>query len=265
MQKNKPKIVFLDIETLMIPKETLKRIPSYGAYPGRGFNGTVSSVLCFGYKIKGEKDAKIINAWDFSTFKKDVNDDSQVCKAIWEVLKDTDAIVTQNGKRFDVPVINTRMAKHGLPAIPKTIKHLDTKNVFKANYSAYDNKLDTIADTFGCELKMENGGWDLWMSMYNRDKKAMKLMSEYCKQDVRVTEQVFIKMLPVMKGLPNYNLFTDDNKRVCPSCGSSKLHIKDTRRLNGGLFQRYSCQDCGSVSRDTKPIEKRKVGLVQDA
>lgn len=263
--KNKPKIVFLDIETLMIPEETLARIPSYGAYPGRGFNGTVSSVLCFGYKIKGEKEAKIINAWDFPAFQKDVNNDKAVCLAIWKVLKDADAIVTQNGKRFDIPVINTRMAKWGLPAIPKTIKHMDTKNIFKSNYAAYDNKLDTIAETFGCETKLENGGWSLWMAMYKRDKKSMALMAKYCKQDVNVTEQVFNKMLPVMRGLPNYNLFTDDLKRVCPQCGSSKLHIKDTRTLTAGVFQRYTCQDCGSTSRDTKPLEKRKVRLVQDA
>lgn len=260
----KPKIVFLDIETLMIPKETLKRIPSYGAYPGRGFNGTVSSILCFGYKFRGDKQVKCLNAWDYKGFQKDPNDDKELCKAIYEILKDADGFCTQNGRRFDLPVINTRLAKHGLPAISKTIPHIDTKNVFKANYSAYDNKLNTIAETFGCETKLENGGWDLWMDMYENKQKSKDLMQKYCKQDVNVLEQVFNKMLPVMKGLPNYNLFTTSSARVCPNCGSSKLHIRDTRQLKTGLYQRYSCQSCGTTSRDTTPIKKKKIDLVSD-
>jgi len=261
---SKPKVVFLDIETLMIPKETLERIPSYGMYPGRGFNGTVSSILCFGYKIRGEKSIKIINAWDFKSFKKDVNDDKEICKAIYEVLKDADAVVTQNGKKFDIPVINTRLAKHGLPPVPKNLPHIDTRNVFRANYAAYDNKLDTIAKTFGCDTKIENGGWQLWMDMYEKKKKSMDLMSKYCKQDVNVLEQVFNKLLPCIKGLPNYNLFTTDEKPVCPNCGSQKMHVKDKRTLRTGVFQRYTCQSCGAVNRDRKPITKITPSIVKD-
>lgn len=261
---SKPKIVFFDIETLMIPKETLARIPSYGAYPGRGFNGTVSSILCFGYKIRGEKQVQILNVWDYPGFKKDPNNDKGICKDIYNLLKDADGFVTQNGKSFDLKVINTRLAKHGLPALPKSIAHIDTKNVFKANYAAYDNKLNTIAETLGCETKLENGGWQLWMDMYENKESSKRLMAKYCKQDVNVTEQVFNKMLPLIKGLPNYNLFTSSSQRVCPNCGSKKLHIHGTKRTASGLFQRYQCQSCGSVSRDTKPIFKEKPQIVKD-
>jgi DNA polymerase elongation subunit (family B) len=259
-----PKIVFFDIETLMIPKETLARIPSYGAYPGRGFNGTVSSILCFGYKIRGEKQVNILNAWDYPGFKKDPNDDKHICKAIYNLLKDADGFVTQNGKSFDLKVINTRLAKHGLPALPKSIAHIDTKNVFKANYAAYDNKLNTIAETLGCETKLENGGWQLWMDMYENKESSKRLMSKYCKQDVNVTEQVFNKMLPLINGLPNYNLFTDDRTRVCPNCGSKKLHIHSIKTLKTGKFQRYQCQSCGSISRETTPLVKTKPEIVKD-
>lgn len=258
----KPKIVFLDIETLMIPDETLARIPSYGAYPGRGFNGTVSSVLCFGYKIQGQK-VDCINAWDYPGFAKNPNNDKQVCLEIQKILKDADVIVTQNGKRFDIPVINTRMAKYGLPAISKTIKHIDTKNVFKANYSAYDNKLNTIAETFGCETKLENGGWQLWMDMYKNKPASKKLMERYCKQDVLVTEQVFNAMLPVITTLPNYN--RQETDMVCSNCGSDHLHKHDTRTIKTGTFQRYICRDCGSVSRSTKALVKFKPTIVKDA
>lgn len=265
MKQHKPKIVFLDIETLMIPEETLSRIPSYGAYPGRGFNGTVSSILCFGYKIKGEKTTKCINAWDYKGFAGNPNNDKELCKAIAEILKDADAIVTQNGKRFDIPVINTRMAKHGLPAISKNIPHIDTKVVFKSNYAAYDNKLDTIAKTFGCETKLENGGWGLWMDMYKNKPSSKRLMERYCKQDVNVLEQVFDKLLPVMKGLPNYNLFVNNiNTPVCPNCGNKKLHRHDTRTTRTGIYQRYLCKSCGTVSKDAKPLTKLKPLVVKD-
>lgn len=260
MRKNK--IMFLDIETLMIPEETLSRIPSYGAYPGRGFNGTVSSILCFGYKFQGDKTVKCVNAWNYPEFKKNPNNDEGVCKEIARLMKDVDVIVTQNGKKFDVPVINTRLAKYGLAPITKSIKHIDTKNVFKANYAAYDNKLDTIAKTFGCETKLENGGWQLWMDMYKNKESSKRLMEKYCKQDVNVLEQVFNKLMPVIKGLPNQNRNIDDES--CPKCGSEDLIKDGSKRLSNGIYQLYRCKSCGSKSRAVKPFEKIKPGLVEE-
>jgi DNA polymerase elongation subunit (family B)/rubredoxin len=245
---------------LMIPKETLSRIPSYGAYPGRGFNGTVASILCFGYKIQGEKQVNCINAWDYPGFKKNPNNDKELCKAIHKIVKDADVIVTQNGIKFDVPFINTRFAKYDIPAIPKTIKHIDTRNVFRANYAAYDNKLDTIAKTFGCETKLDNGGWQLWMDMYENKEASKKLMSKYCKQDVNVLEQVFNKMLPLIKGLPNRNRSESDH--VCPNCGSKDLVNDGFKTLSTGRYQRYQCKSCGTKSRDKKPTTKFKPNLV---
>lgn len=258
-----PKIVFLDIETLMIPEETLARIPSYGAYPGRGFNGTVSSILCFGYKIN-DGPVKIINNWDYKGWKKNVNDDKDICKDIINILDGADAIVTQNGKKFDIPVINARLAKHGMPLISKKIKHIDTRNVFRANVSAYDNKLDTIAKTFNCETKLENGGWQLWMDMYKNIKKSKDLMAKYCKQDVNVLHQVYIKMLPLINEIPNYNAFSDGSKRVCSNCGDSRLHAHGDLVTKVGKFKRYRCQSCGTANKEVKPYKKFKIELVKD-
>lgn len=257
----KSKILFLDIESLMIPEETLKRIPSYGAYPGRGFNGTVSSILCFGYKFQGDKAVSCVNAWDFKGFKSNPNNDEGVCKFISNLMKDVDVIVTQNGKRFDIPVINTRLAKYGLPPITKSIKHIDTKKVFKSNYAAYDNKLDTIANTFGCETKLENGGWNLWMDMYKNKESSKRLMEKYCKQDVNVLEQVFNKLMPVIKGLPN---LSTEGLISCPKCGSKKLQKDGMKNLKTGTYQRYQCVSCGSKSRDAKPLVKFKPSLVEE-
>jgi len=139
----KPKIVHFDLETMPIPIEVYKRIPSFGAWPGRGFSADIQSIICFGYKIEGEANARCLNAWDFGTWEHDRHDDYELIRAAYDILEDADEIVTHNGKGFDVKMLDGRLAKHGLPALPK-IHHIDTKQVVK-KLKLYSKRLNDVA------------------------------------------------------------------------------------------------------------------------
>ena len=255
MKKKKPKIVLWDLETLMNMDEIAKIFPSIGAYPGRTMKASITTIICFGYKELGDKKSKCVSAWDFpELWAKDMNNDKEVVKAAYEVLKDADGIVTHNGARFDLKFLNTRLMYHGLPPLAK-IPHIDTVLAARSNLLLYSNRLNDVSKFFKCESKMENGGWQLWVDVLAGKKKAMKTMSQYCKQDVEVLEQVFLKLRPVIKNIPNYNLFRDsDDTMHCPSCGSSRMQKHGFRNSKTAKLQRYRCLDCGSTSTAQKGL-----------
>lgn len=244
MSASKPNIILWDLETMSDLQQVFRRIPSIGNWPGRTLKGDMMSILCFGYKVLGEDKTHCVNSWDFGG---DINDDSALVHYIYETLKEADCIVTHNGKKFDVKVLNTRLAKYGLPALPK-VHHADTMVIARRALSLYSNRLDDVAGFLGVEGKLENGGWDLWVKVHNGDKQAMKLMVDYCKQDVNCLEQVFLKLRQYAKPteVPNYNMF-NEGATVCPTCGSDSIEKHGTRATTTRLIQRYRCRSCGAT------------------
>ena len=246
MQKSKkPNIILWDLETMPDMDRVMEVLTSYGNWPGRGFNGVTSSIICFGYKRLEDKKASCINAWDYKGWKNNVNDDKQLCIAAYNILKDADEIVTHNGKSFDVRILNTRLMYHGLPPLPK-IMHTDTK-VVAGKLSFYSKRLGDVSKFFKGKGKLENGGWDLWCKTRKRDKKAMKLMDAYCKQDVMALQEVYTALLPVMStGKMDHNVFHNGEKVVCPNCGSPKMVGNGTRTTKKEIRKRYRCTNCNT-------------------
>jgi hypothetical protein len=252
--RSEPRIILWDLETLPDLREVMKVIPNIGAYPGLTLKATINSIICFGYKVWGEKKTHCVNAWDFKNWKKDVNDDSEMVKVAYEILKDADAIVTHNGKRFDLKFLQTRLLKYDLPPLPKII-HIDTCSESKKNLLMFNNRLNTLAKFMTSEEKLENGGWDLWVKVMQRDVKSMELMTKYCKQDVETLGAVFKKLLPMVNGLPNYGMFSSHDKECCPNCGSTRIIGNGQRVTKTAIMKRFVCKDCGTSM--SKLSEKR--------
>lgn len=261
--RKEPNIILWDLETLKYKNISNKHWFGISAYPGLTLKATYNSIICAGWKRLGERKVNCINAWDFpKRWNKDINDDYEVVKAIREVLINADGIVTHNGLRFDFKFLQSRLTHHGLPPLPK-IPHIDTCRVAKSNLYLFNNRLNTVAEHLGCHLKMENGGAELWDKVADRQKTAMKTMTAYCKQDVRVLEEVFLKLRAFSNLIPNYNLFTGKELKdsfVCPNCGSENVHKNGTRPSKTKLYQRYICTDCATSFRtDAKDLKPRSI------
>lgn len=240
-----PKIIIWDLETLSNLTEVMKFMPRMYEYCT--LRASLSTIICFGYKQLGWKNSKCINAWDFPNWQKDVNDDYEICSAAYDILKDADAIVTHNGKNFDYKFLNARLVYHGLPTLPR-MPHVDTCQVSRKKLFLASNRLNDLAKFLSVEQKLDNGGWDLWVKVLNRDKPSMDLMTRYCKQDVQVLEKVFLRLRGVCDDLPNHNLFKKDQKR-CPKCGASRIKKHGKYLTKTKSYQRYLCMPCGSTFR----------------
>lgn len=248
-----PKIILFDIETIPDFKEAMKVWCGLSNYYGQTMKATITTVICVGWKEVGSKRTHCVNAWDFPEWEKDINDDKRVCEKIHEILKDADAVVTHNGKRFDWKHLQTRFMVHGLPPLPN-IPHIDTCLVARKNLLSFNNKLGYLGEWLVGDNKLENGGWELWVKVSKRVKSAQKLMTKYCKQDVDLLEKVFIKLRPFIKNLPNKNLFRTEKQMehdelLCPSCGSSDLIRNGWHYTKTGSYQRLMCKSCNSYSR----------------
>lgn len=255
----KPKVVVFDIETLPNPRLVMERLPSIGNWPGRTLKGELSSILTFGYKINDQK-AKTINAWEFPNWEFDRWDDSIMCEAITEILIDADEIAGHNSKRFDIKVIETRMKKHKMPRLPK-ISHVDTLTAAK-NLSLYSNRLDDVAKFLDVDGKLKNGGWPLWVKfMFGEDKaKDRKMMSDYCKQDVEATAQVYKELRPWHGNHSAHkSAIMGSEEKACRICLSESLKSYGLRHKNGQACQRLQCNDCGTWSYRAK---KGKIKLL---
>jgi len=257
-----PKIVFFDIETLPNMDEAIKVWCQLSNYPGQTMKATITSIICVGYKVLGEKRTHCINAWDYPEWETDVNNDKKVCEEIYNVLKDADAVVTHNGVRFDWKHLQTRLMVNGLPTLSK-IKHIDTCLVARRNLLSFNNRLGYLGEWLVGDSKLENGGWELWVKVNKRVKSACKLMTKYCKQDVILLEKVFEKLRPFIKNLPNRNLYRSTHKMingeyVCPTCGSPNIKRNGWCYTQTLKYQRILCLHCGSSSRgDSKDRNPR--------
>lgn len=256
---SKHRIVLFDLETLPDVNEVIKVWPSLSDYPGKTLKATITSIICAGYKVFGSgRKTKVLNAWDYAEWKKDVNDDRKLVKAIRDVLVGADAVVTHNGKKFDWKYLQTRIIKHGLDPLPR-IAHIDTCELAKRHMYSFNNRLGYLGEQFVSDRKLDNGGWNLWVDVFNRCPKAQKKMSLYCKQDVDLLEKLFLKLRPFALNLPNQAI-TSGNDHTCPTCGSYNVIKQGTRLTKTKEYHRYQCNECGSWSRsDAKDRNLRSI------
>lgn len=244
--------IYWDLETLPDPRQVYKRLPSIGQWPGRTFKGELHSIISFGYRINDEP-SQCINVWDGQGDDYDRSNDSALVFQAYEILSQADEIVTHNGKRFDVKVMNTRLARYGMPPLPNT-KHVDTKVVAKNGLSLYSNSLADVAKFFGVSDKMHwESKWDTWVRFaFGQDTRAdRKIMDKYCKQDVDTMAEVYDKLKPYMRGSAANRGVFKPGEVTCPTCGSEKVFANGRRTTTTQVQQRFMCGDCGSSSFKT--------------
>lgn len=258
-----PVIVTLDIETAPLIASTFSLWPKSGI----GVDNLIEDwwIICASWKYLDKKTVHGISVLnDKDRFKEDFTDDYAVVQKLHEVLSNCDFVVGHNISRFDLPRINTRFIKHGLPPVPKT-KIIDTYKIAKREFNFTSNRLDYIAKFLGVGAKKENPK-GLWQRVLQGNKKAVRDMLAYNKQDVVINEKVYLA-LRSFDNSTNMSNYVDDRslgkKLLCPKCGSNHIKKQGLRVLASGKFQQYQCLDCGGWSRGKNNLRaKEHTGVI---
>jgi hypothetical protein len=256
VERREPRIILYDLETLPDLQAALENWPDLvSPFPGKrpNMSAQVNSICSFGYRVFGESKSHGFNAWDFPSWRKDVNDDRPILKEASAVLADADAVITFNGRRFDEKFLQTRLGLHRMPFLRET-QHIDLKSIVAKHLFLLNNRLKTAAKALLNDSKLDHDGWPLWVKVHGgidrkRDRRAEDVMGRYNLKDVDLMVPLFKVCRPFIKNVPNYNLFQVGGLNVCPKCESTRVQRRGYHITKTSAYHRYHCQDCGSWSR----------------
>ena len=121
--------------------------------------------------------------------------DNRIVKQLWSLIDQADIVIAHNGKRFDVPKINSRFIMAGLPPTSTYIQ-IDTREIAAKQFGFSSNKLDALAGYFNIEHK-DGTNFELWADCMKGNQEALDYMESYNRKDVVILEKVYLKLLEV--------------------------------------------------------------------
>lgn len=234
-----PKILYYDIE---ISLQTVAIFDlKYNDYISPESLVSERHLICAAWKWEGENKVHAVSLLDDSKrYAKDAHDDYHVVKALHGVLSEADVVIGHNSESFDNKYVETRGIYHGLSPLP-ALTSIDTYKVAKSRFRFNSNKLDYLGRYLGVGRKKPTTP-GLWMRVLQGDRKAIKEMVAYNKQDVLLLERVFLKLRPYVNNHANLELFGNTG---CPRCGSKKVQSRGFHRAVSRVYRRFQCQSCG--------------------
>ncbi|NQU99174.1 MAG: ribonuclease H-like domain-containing protein [Parcubacteria group bacterium] len=248
-----PKILLFDIETAPIEIYAWDLYPQYVTIDKiihDWFVLTWSAKWLFNSKVEHDR----------VTRKESLKrDDKRIVKNLWKLMDKADCIIAHNASKFDVPKMNTRFLKYDLPG-PAPYQVVDTLVVAKRMFKLTSNKLDYLCRFLGLDVKLDTN-FDLWKDCVHGDNKALAKMDNYCVNDVKILEDVYLRLRPYIKSHPNVALYMDSDVTLCPNCGSKDLTWGYKYTTPANQFYTARCK-CGAFVRNRASIidkEKKKV------
>lgn len=259
VEDTRPKILLLDIETAPL------RAYTWGVWKQ---NISTSQIISNWYMISWA--GKWLGKEGIFSDVLDPNEaitenDGRIVGNLWRVLNEADIIIAHNGDNFDIPKINTRFVLHGLMP-PSVYRQIDTLTIARQRFGFTSNSLDALAKLFEFDGKVKTE-FSLWKDCMVGNVEALNYMNYYCRQDITTLEQVFMKLRPFAKGLPNLDLYQDNTTPVCPACGHTHIEIMLNKFFytQAVKYQTYRCTSCGSISRAKTGIKfenKRQISSI---
>lgn len=231
------KVLILDIET----KPTLAYV--WRAYGEQNIGidqiAAPGGIICVGAKWLGDKDCKLFSEWEHGH--------QGMLEAIHEMMSFADAVLTYNGDRFDLRILQGEFLLAGLGPTPPCTSIDCLKAVRKFGF--FVNKLAYIGPLLAVGEKIKTEGFTLWTAVMAGDVKAQGRMSRYCKQDVNLLEKLYLKIRPFVLNHPHFGTV---GGKQCGNCGSTHLQSRGSRRTKAFKIQRLHCQSCGAWSDGTR-------------
>jgi hypothetical protein len=230
------KILTLDIETFP------SVVYAWGRFDQNiGLNQVVSdgSVACFAGKWYGDKKVHF--------YSDHANGHAGMVNAAWDMLNEADIVVGFNHRAFDIKHLHREFQLAGFGP-PSPHRDIDLLTVARQSAKWESNKLDNVSNRLGIGQKIKHEGFTLWRDCMAGDAAAWKRMERYNRGDVVLTERLYDRLRPWIKGHPHIGLWTGA-ERSCANCGSENLTADGRSVTPLTAYARYVCDDCGAWSR----------------
>lgn len=229
VEKKDLKVLVYDIETSYNIVSTWRvgnkvSLPHYSIIKER-------QIICVSWKWVGEEEVYSLD-WGYKT-----QDDKFLVETFIGALNEADVIVAHNGDNFDLKWLRTRALKHGLEMLPY-YNQVDTLQLARKYFYLNSNKLDYISKFLGFEGKIhtEPELWDKVILEKSLD--ALCEMIEYCEEDVRQLEKVYLRLSTWDKPKQHAGVLLSGDKLSSPISGSKKLELVKTTTTPAGTLKR---------------------------
>lgn len=207
-----------------------------------------SEVLCWSAKWHGSDETY------FSSIER--TSKKRMLKEIFKLLEEADAVVSYNGKSFDLKILNKEFALQGW-ARPSPYKNIDMLQVVRTQFRFTSNKLGYIGPQFQLGGKTKHAGHELWLNCMNPKSAdyhdSWAKMEEYNIQDVHLLESLYDRLRGWIPHHPSHSALQNDH--VCPNCGGVHLQKRGTAITTTLAYQRWQCKGCGAWSRSKLAIK----------
>lgn len=213
--------------------------------------------LCWAAKWLDKKEVMSSALIDFPReFKKDPENDKTILVKLWKLLDEADIVIGHNAKAFDVRKVNARFVMNGMLP-PSPYKVVDTLLAARHYFYFTSNKLTDLGKYLQVGQKIDTGGFKLWKECMAGNKASWAKMVKYCKQDILLTEKVYLKLRPFIQNHPNLTVYQNMDETKCPKCSSTNIRKEGFSYTDVSKYQRYSCADCGSWHRGRKNLKEK--------
>ena len=255
----KPKILLVDIETAPILAHV------WGLFDQNVSLNQVKSdwhLLSWSAKWLGDKEIMYMD----QRKSKDVENDKNILKGIWELLDEADIVIGQNSIAFDTKKLNARFMVHKMGP-PSPFRQIDTMRLAKKHFAFTSNKLAYMTEKFCTKYKkLEHKkfpGFELWSECLKGNLQAWKEMEKYNKHDVLALEELYLKLAPWGTGV-DFSTFSSSLRPTC-NCGSTDMQARGFNVTTAGKFQRYQCRACGAwcSSKDNLLSKVKRASLLK--
>jgi|SRR5579859_2019587 len=166
----------------------------------------------------------------------------------WELLNEADAVIHYNGRRFDVPHLNTQFVQAGLVP-PASYWQIDLLKEVRKQFNFASNRLSEVVKSLDLGEKMKHDS-KLQSRCVAGEESAWAELRSYNIRDVEITERLYLEVRPWIRGHPNLALASEG--AACPRCGSENLRPEGSAYTRASEYGQYRCLDCGSLSRNTR-------------
>lgn len=250
----KPRILIIDIETSPLITYT------WGLFDQNiGLNQIHTDWHLLSYSAKYLDEKKIY--YDDQRNAKDITNDKKLLEGIWKLIDESDIIIGQNSKSFDIKKLNARFIFHGMNP-PSSYRQIDTLRLAKKHFGFTSNKLEYMSKKLCNKYKKLShkkfSGFELWKECLAGNKEAWDEMKKYNQYDVLSTEELYNKLKSWDNSI-DFNVYEDGIVNSC-KCGSNTFKKNGLFYSNNGKYQRYKCTKCSSETRSKQNLlskEKR--------
>ena len=259
----RPEILILDIETLPMEVFTWGLKQYAGRLP---IESVIKDWCIVSWSAKWLFDDKVMGE-SLTPLEATNRDDWRILEELWHLFEEADILIGHNLDRFDAKKANARFIVNGrgkpLPyqtvdTLKQSQKHfefsshkLNWLSQLLINKKKLDTKFELWARCSNPVLKIDTKGKAITYTTVKDQSDAIDEMLEYNKNDVLLTEEVYIELRPWMTSHPNLGLYVETDEEVCPLCMSSELKWLGYYITPANRFRSFRCE-CGAIGRARK-------------